>query len=804
MGSGNATKTDRQKGLTATDAAERLERYGPNAMAERHPSSVMMLLRRFWGVIPWMLEVAIALDLVLQRWAEAAVITGLLAFQAAMGFYQERRAKRAVSLLRQRLSVTARVQRDGLWQTLPAAELVPDDVAHLRVGDIVPADMSLTDGAISVDQSQLTGESLPVEASPGHMVYSGSLVSRGEATGVVTATGKSTYFGKTAELVQLARAPARLQGLTVEIAKYLLILDTALILIVVAAAVIRGTSLWDTVPFVLMLLVASVPVALPTMFTMSAALGARALATNGVLATRLSAVEDAAVMDVLCLDKTGTITENHLAVEKVEAFDSASANEVLRLAAFASDEATQDPIDLAVIEAARKQGLLDQAPPRLSFEPFDPMTKRSEVSVEQDSKVIRIIKGEPSTVAGLVQVAWADLAGKVAELSSGGSRVLAVASGAGGELALRGLVAFADSPRADSATLISELTNQGVRVVLVTGDGEATARAVAAKVGIRGEVAPPGAIHEGFDPEVAVRFNVFPNVFPQEKYLLVKALQDAGHVVGMTGDGVNDAPALSQADVGIAVASATDVAKAAASLVLTKPGLGEILLAVKVSRSIYQRMQTWVLAMITRKASIPPFLALGLLVFGAFVLNPLLIVLMMLLGDIATFALAWDHVVPSPSPNRWVVGSLAITGSGLAVLLLLMNGVVFWLGRHPLDMSVGEAQTFAFVWLVFGAAQAALYSTRARGAFWVKPYPGRGLLLASTFDMVLAAIMATQGWLMTAISFADVAGLLGFAIVFLVLGDLVKAATFHVAGAMRTRGAESPGTTPPASRVAHV
>lgn len=799
-----ATGTNAPRGLSTAAAAERLARCGPNAVIETRQSPVRLFLHRFWGVIPWMLEVAIVLDLALQRWAEAGVITGLLVFQAAMGFYQERRAKRAVSLLREGLSVTARVLRDGRWQTLPAAVLVPDDVAHLRVGDIVPADMSLTDGAISVDQSQLTGESLPVEARPGAAVYSGSLVRRGEATGVVTATGRSTRYGKTAELVQLAKAPARLQGLTVEIAKYLLVLDTALILIVVAAAPIHGTSLWDTVPFVLMLLVASVPVALPTMFTMSAALGARMLAANGVLATRLSAVEDAAVMDILCLDKTGTITENRLAVEKVEAFDSASPDGVLRLAVLASDEATQDPIDLAVVRAARKQGLFEQAPPRVSFEPFDPMTKRSEALVEQDGKVIRVIKGEPSTVAGLVQFPWTDLAGKVAGLASGGSRVLAVASGIGGELALRGLIAFADPPRADSAALIEELGRQGVRVALVTGDGEATARAVAAKVGIRGEVAPPGAIHEGFDPAVGERYSVFSNVFPQEKYLLVKALQDAGHVVGMTGDGVNDAPALSQADVGIAVAGATDVAKAAASIVLTKPGLGEILLAIKASRSIYQRMQTWVIAMITRKASIPPFLALGLLVFGAFVLNPLLIVLMMLLGDIATFALAWDHVVPSPGPNHWNVRALATTGSGLALLLLLMNGAVFWFGRHAIDMSVDEAQTFAFVWLVFGAAQAALYSARARGAFWAKPYPGRGLLLASAFDMVLATIMATQGWLMTAIPSADVAGLLGMAIAFLLLGDLVKAAMFRLGGAAQTGGSESSGMRSGAGRIPHV
>jgi H+-transporting ATPase len=704
----------------------------------------------------------------------------LLGFQAVMGFYQERRAKHAVALLRQRLSVTARVQRDGQWQTISAGELVPDDLAHLRVGDIVPADISLVDGTLSVDQSQLTGESLPVEAAARATVYSGSLVQRGEATGIVTATGKNTYFGKTAELVQLAKAPGHMQQLTIQIAKYLLVLDIALLAIMVASAIVQDKSLSSTAPFTLMLLVAAVPVALPTMFTMSAALGARGLATQGVLATRLSAVEDAAVMDVLCLDKTGTLTENHLAVEQVEPLGSATSDEVLRLAALASDEATQDPIDLAVIQAARERSLTEVPPPRLDFEPFDPSTKRSAVSVQEGGQTIRIMKGEPSTIAGLAQAPWASVAATVEQLSADGARVLAVASGIPGQLALRGFVAFADPPRADSAKLISELTTQGIRVILVTGDGEATARAVATKVGITGQVAPRGTIHEGFDPEAATRYSIFPNVFPQEKFLLVRALQEAGHVVGMTGDGVNDAPALGQADVGIAVANATDVAKAAASLVLTKPGLGEIVMAVKASRMMYQRMQTWVLAMITRKASIPPFLALGLLVFGAFVLNPLLVVLMMLLGDIATFALAWDRVVPSTKPNRWMVGSLAVTGSGLAALLLAMNGLVFWLGRHPLDLSVQQAQTLAFVWLVFGAAQAALYTTRSRTTFWSKPYPGRGLLAVSAFDMVLAAALATQGWLMDSISVAAIGVLLGLTVVFLILGDAVKAATFSI------------------------
>ncbi len=766
------------EGLTSAEAAERLQQYGPNAIVEAPTRSGIMLLQRFWGVIPWMLEAAIILDLILARWAEATVIAALLVFQAGLGFYQERRAKRAVALLRQRLSINARVRRDGRWQTIAAADLVPEDLVHLRAGDIVPADISVTDGTISVNQAQLTGESLPIEDHPGSTTYTGSLVTRGEATGVVTATGSRTYFGKTAELVRLARAPRRLQRLTVQIARYLLALDIVLILVVVAATVILETSLVNMVPFALMLLVASVPVTLPSMFTMSAALGARGLAAKGILATRLSAVEDAAVMDVLLLDKTGTITENRLAVQQAEPSTSTTEGDLLRLAALASDEATQDPLDLAVIEAARKRGLPGNQPPRLSFEPFDPATRRSEVRVRENDQVVRIIKGEPATVAELTQTPWSAIADRVARLSADGARVLAVASGPDSALHFRGLIAFADPPREDSAALISELVKQGVRIVLVTGDGEATARAIAAKVGIQGEVAPAGTIHEGFDPEATTRFSVFPAVYPNEKFLLVQALQQAGHVVGMTGDGVNDAPALGQADVGIAVSSATDVAKSAASLVLTRPGLAEIVMAVKGSRTIYQRMQTWVIAMITRKASIPPFLALGLLVFGAFVLNPLLIVLFMLLGDIATFALAWDRVVPSSKPNRWIVSALAVTGSGLAVLLLVMSGVVFWLGRDVFGMSASAAQTLTYVWLVIAGGQAALYAARARGAFWSRPLPGRGLLLASAFDIILATLMASLGWLMTAIPLLYIGGLLLFALVFLVLGDGIKAVTF--------------------------
>ena len=762
-------------GLSAAEVAERLERFGPNAIVEAPPRTWALLAHRFWGVIPWMLEAAVVIDLVLGRYAEAGVIGALLVFSAGLGFYQERRGKKAVALLRSQLTVSARVRRDGTWQTLPATQLVPDDLVYLRAGDVVPADVALSDGVVSLDQSQLTGESLPVEARAGATAYAGSQVARGEASGVVTATAGRTQFGKTAQLVQLARAPKRLQLLTVSIAKYLLALDVVLIAIVIGAAIWKGTTLSNTLPFALMLLVASVPVTLPAMFTMSAAMGAANLSKNGVLATRLSAIEDAATMDVICVDKTGTVTENRLSVGTVAPLGDTSPDQVLALAVAASDEATQDPLDLAILTEAKGRGLADgETPERLAFVPFDPATKRSEADVRADGVTTHVVKGAPRTLAELATVPFEEIEADVERLAADGARVLAVASGTEAALHLDGLIALADPPRADSAQLVKALGAQGVRVVMVTGDSEATARAVAQEVGITGEVAPPGAISEHLDAETAERYSVFSGVLPEHKFALVKALQDAGHVVGMTGDGVNDAPALGQADVGVAVASATDVAKASASLVLTKEGLGEILMAIKGSRNIYQRMQTWTTAMITRKAAIPPFLALALLVWGAFALTPLLVVLFMLLGDIATFALSKDNVVPSTRPDRWVVRSLVTTGLGFATLLFLASGTVFWVAHYGLGLSIAQTQTAAYLWLVFAGGQTALYLARARGVFWAKPYPGKWLVWASVFDIAVAVVMANQGWLMHPLSIAWMASLLGAAVAYLALGNAFR------------------------------
>jgi len=769
-----------EQGLTSSQARELLERYGPNVIPESHQSIVKMFAKRLWGVIPWMLEASIILDIVLGRWAEASVIAFILLFQALLSVYQEKKTKAALVLLRKRLSINARALRDGSWQTLPAAELVPGDRIHLRVGDIVPADVSVVSGTISVDQSQLTGESLPVEVKQGGVLYSGSVIEHGEASGNVTATGKNTYFGKTIEIAHLAKAPPRLQQLTVMIAKYLLLLDIVLALAVLSITLITGAPLLSMIPFILILLVVSVPVLLPMMSMTSAMKGAGELVKFGVLTTQLPSIENAAAMDVLCMDKTGTITENKLSVQDVEPFDSFNAKYVLEMAALASDEATQDPIDLAIIKAAQQHGIDVNMKNRLKFVPFHHSTKRSEAVMLKDNMEIHVIKGEPSVLAKMTNTDWTEISDKVARLSSTGARVIAIAEGGKSKLSICGLIALADQPRSDSAEFIRQLTIQGVRTILITGDGKITAQAIASKVGIRGEVATLDKNNESMDAETIDKIDVFSNVFPKDKFMLVKSLQKAGHTVGMTGDGVNDVPALKQADVGIAVANSTDVAKSAAGLVMTGSGLSEILTAIRVSRKIFQRLQTWVIAMITRKVGIPLFIALGTILFMKLVINPLQVVLFMFFGEVVTFALSMDNVEPSKNPRKWIMKSLAITGLGLALLLFSFNCLVFWLGLDYFHLSLGETQTLVFVWLVFAGAQAVLYSTRTRGFFWSKPYPSRALLYASIFDIALATIVSNQGWLMASVPLPYILSMLGLSVVFLVLSDIVKIATFKL------------------------
>ncbi len=762
-------------GLSSAEAGQRLAQYGPNAVSEERQSPLLAFLGKFWDPVPWMLEAAVILEAILRKKGEAIIIAALLLVNAVLSFLQENRANRALALLRSRLAVRARVRRDGHWQQVPAEVLVPGDVIHLRMGDLSPADVHLADGQVLLDQSALTGESLPVEAGAGGQAYAGAVVKRGEATGEVTATGANTYFGKTAELVRTAKTVSHLQTVIFTIVKYLVAVDAALAAALLFYAVLTGLSLTDMLPFVLILLVASVPAALPATFTLATALGARELAHRGVLVTRLSAIEEAAAMDVLASDKTGTITENRLALAGLRPLAPYGDLELMRVAALACDEATQDPIDIAILEAARARSALSDVPQRLQFIPFDPATKRSEAVFENGSGQLRVAKGAVQAVASLCTHA-PDLDADVSQLAAKGYRVLAAASGTGNDMHLLGLLALQDPPRADSKDLIDSLRALGVRVVMVTGDDLATAQAVASQVGVGERACPPEVLHGDGDASLA-KCDVFARVFPEDKFHLVQALQRRGHVVGMTGDGVNDAPALKQAEVGIAVSSATDVAKASASLVLTNPGLSNAVAAVETSRRIYQRMLTYTLNKIIKTIQVAVFLTAGVMLTGTFVVTPMLIVLLLFTNDFATMSLATDQVAFSQRPDRWNIRTLVLTGGAIACLVLVLSFVVFYGARDWLQLPLPQMQTLIFVMLVF-SGQGTVYLVRERRHFW-QSRPGGWLLLSSVGDIVIVSLFASRGILMTAIPFRLVAGMLGIVAAFMVVADFFKIRVFR-------------------------
>ena len=675
-----------------------------------------------------------------------------------------------LALLRQRLPVKARVLREGQWQLLPAEDLVPGDFIHVRMGDVMPADVRLADGHIQVDQSTLTGESLPLEAGSGRTAFAGSVVIRGEGSGEVIATGARTYFGKTAELVRTATTVSHLQAIIFTIVKYLVMLDGALVLILLLYSRLAHLPMMEMLPFALMLLVASVPVALPATFTLATALGSMELAGSGVLVTRLSAIEEAAAMEVLCSDKTGTITQNRLAVTGLQPYAPYGENDLLRLAMLASDAASQDPIDLAILAAAGSHDIDPAGWRRLELIPFEPATKLSEAILSQGAERWRAIKGAPDAVASRVKTAL-DCSADVERLAAQGYRVLGVAAGPDDDLRFVGLLALEDPPRSDSKELIRKLRDLGVRVMMITGDALPTARAVASRVGIGGRAVQPKALEKEAAGEV-LQSDVFAGVYPEGKFHIVQALQRAGMVTGMTGDGVNDAPALKQAEVGIAVANATDVAKAAASLVLTNPGLTDILAAVKTSRRIYQRMLTYALNKIIKTVETALLLSVGVMLTGSFVITPLLIVLLLFTNDFVTMSIATDTVSYSQQPDRWHIRWLVLVGLALGSLILVFSFGIFLAGRNWLQLPLPQLQTLVFITLVF-TGQGTVYLVRERQHFW-KSRPGKWLVLSSAADIVVVSILASHGILMEAIPPRVVFGVLIACGCYLAAVDFVK------------------------------
>ena len=755
-------------GLTSDEARRRLEQFGPNAVPDTALHPLRRALTKLWAPVPWMLEAAIVLELVLGKYVEAAIIAVLLVFNAALGFFQEGRAQATLAALRSRLALNASVRRDNVWATLPAVGLVPGDMVKLSLGAVVAADVRLTEGQILLDQSMLTGESIPIEAGPGLETFAGALVRRGEAVAEVTATGARTKFGRTAELVRTAHVESSQQKAVLRVVRNLAMFNGVLIVMLVGYASALKLPVGEIIPLVLTAVLASIPVALPATFTLAAALGARALAHLGVLPTRLSAVDEAASIEVLCADKTGTLTRNELKVTAVHPMPGFDEAHVLGMAALASSDGGQDPVD-AAIRSAASQAVASDLPKLVKFVPFDSATKMSEATaVDSGGATVRVLKGAFVAVMGLTQPP-PDASTIANQLEAQGFRVLAVAVGPPGAMKLAGIIALSDPPRTDSAALIAELRALGVRTVMVTGDAPATAAIVAHAVGLDGAVCPSGQIPDGVHPE---DFAVFAGVLPEGKYDLVKAFQKNGHVVGMCGDGANDAPALRQAQMGIAVSTATDVAKSAAGIVLTKPGLGGIVASVREGRVTFQRILTYALNSVTKKTVQVLFLAAGLVMTGHAILTPLLMVIIMLTGDLLGMSLATDNVRPSPMPNAWRIGQLTVAGIFMGISELVFCIAVLAIAKFRLGFGIETLRTVAFVVIVFGN-QATTYTNRERHRL-VSSCPSRWLIGSSVVDLLIASALATCGIAMAPLPVFVVGGILVGAVVFAFVLDFAK------------------------------
>jgi H+-transporting ATPase len=765
-------KNSEPSGLTSDEAKIRLEKDGPNAMPDTSAHPLRNALKKFWAPVPWLLEAAILLEVWLHKDLEAAVIAILLIFNAALAWFQEGRAQATLAALKSRLALNASVRRDGVWKTVPAAELVCGDLVKLSLGGVVAADVHLVDGSVLLDQSMLTGESLPIEAGAGMDTFAGALVRRGEATAVVTATGVRTKFGRTAELVRTAHVVSSQQKAVLRIVRNLAIFNGGIIVLIGTYAWFHAMPWNEIIPLLLTSVLASIPVALPATFTLAAALGARALAKVGVLPTRLTALDEAASINVLCSDKTGTLTRNQLFVASVRPMPGLDEAQVLGMAALASSDGGEDSVDAAIRSAAAQKPATG-LPSRTSFVPFDPGLKISE-ALATDAKVgqERIVKGAFTAVAELAAPAPAATA-MADDLEKQGFRVLAVAAGAPQAMRILGFIALSDPPRTDSASLVSELKALGVRTVMVTGDAPETAIIVARAVGLEGAVCPAGPIPENVKPE---DFAVFANVLPEGKFDIVKAFQKDGDTVGMCGDGANDAPALRQAQIGIAVSTATDVAKSAAGVVLTEAGLGGIVAAVKEGRVTFQRVLTYTLNSVLKKIMQVLLLAVGLMMTGDAVLTPMLMVIVMVTGDFLAMSLTTDRVRPSANPNSWQIGRITSAGVILGVCFLAFATGVLAIGKFELQLGTSGLQTLSVVAIVFGG-EATIYAIRSHRHLW-DLRPTKWLVLSSIADVLIISTLAVRGIAMAPLPPAFIACELAGALVFGLVLDSIKIPIF--------------------------
>jgi H+-transporting ATPase len=776
-------------GLTQAEAAKRLIQYGPNEIEEKKDNPFLKFLTYLWGPIPWMIEAAVVLSALAQHWPDFFIILVLLLANAVVGFWEEHQAGNAIAALKAKLAVEARVRRDGKWVTPPARELVPGDVIRLRLGDIVPADARLLDGdPIEVDQSALTGESLPATRKPGEAVFSGSIVRQGEISALIYATGANTYFGKTAELVQEAHTVSHFQRAVLRIGDYLIILAVALVAVIITVSVIRGDPILTTLQFALVLTVAAIPVAMPTVLSVTMAVGARLLAKREAIVTRLAAIEELAGVDVLCADKTGTLTQNKLTLGDPFGVSGVDAGEVILCAALASREEDKDTIDMAVLDGLKDAKAL-KGYKVLHFQPFDPVHKRTEATVKgPDGKTFQVAKGAPQVIlemsanAGKVKAA-ANKA--VNEFAARGFRSLGVARADGkGKWQFLGVLPLFDPPRDEAKATIATARQMGVTIKMVTGDALAIAVETAKKLGMGTNILDASGFgdtkHQASAKLVKSIESAdgFAQVFPEHKFHIVETLQKHGHIVGMTGDGVNDAPALKKADCGIAVSGATDAARAAASIVLLTSGLSVIIEAIKESRKIFQRMNSYAIYRIAETLRVLLFMTLAILVFNFYPVTAVMIVMLALLNDGAILSIAYDNVQYKDQPEAWNMRMVLGISTVLGVIGVVSAFGLFFLAERVFNIDRDHIQTLMYLKLSV-AGHLTIFLTRTRGRFWTIR-PARVLLLAVFGTQAVATLIAVYGLFMTPLGWGWALFVWGYALAWFLVNDQVKVLAYRL------------------------
>ena len=787
-----------EEGLAEAEARKRLALYGPNEIGERKANVLLKFLGYFWGPIPWMIEVAVVLSGIVRHWPDFSIILLLLAANAVVGFWEEREAGNAIAALKATLAIKARVRRGGTWTDSDARDLVPGDAIRLRLGDIVPADARLLDGdPVEIDQSALTGESLPVERKPGDAVFSGSIVRQGEIGAMVYATGERTYFGKTAQLVQEAHTVSHFQKAVLRIGNTLIVLAVALVAVIIGFAVHRGDAILTTLQFALVLTVAAIPVAMPTVLSVTMAVGARLLAKKEVIVSRLVAIEELAGVDVLCADKTGTLTQNKLTLGDPFGADNTPAGQVILAGALASRAENNDTIDLAVIGGLKDRGELNGYSV-VHFQPFDPVNKRTEASVKAaDGAMFRVTKGAPQVVMALsgnaAQVGQA-VDNAVNAFAERGFRSLGVARAeGGGPWRFLGVLPLFDPPREDAKATIATALSMGVRVKMVTGDALAIAKETARKLAMGPHIldaAGLGDARKRETPEVAEsieRADGFAQVFPEQKFHIVDVLQKRGHIVGMTGDGVNDAPALKKADCGIAVSGATDAARAAASIVLMTPGLSVIIEAIKESRRIFQRMNSYAIYRIAETIRVLLFMTLAILVFNFYPLTAVMIVMLALLNDGAILSIAYDNVHYKDHPEAWNMRLVLGVSTVLGFIGVVAAFGLFFLGERVFHLDRAHLQTLMYLKLSV-AGHLTIFLTRTRGPFW-SIRPARILWIAVLGTQLLATLIAVYGVFVTPLGWGWAAFVWGYALAWFLLNDRIKLLAYGIFDPVK---AESP------------